>query len=172
MLRTARACRTLLDRDGFSPLGAVIVVHWLWFEGPGFQLFLLFDYPQHRATYVLNLWLLAVLGSVFIGWKILRSRGVVSAASGLGIIFAALGLTVRFVGEWCLWPVLLTVDEWSLAPTLPSQPSAGWRELQDFILVYRYGGAAAFAVGMLLTASSGVRDALTWRAGRRNWGAW
>ena len=127
MRSVTRVCREAYERDGWSPLIALVVVHALvMFAGIWIAIGLApFEVISPELP---GLWMLGVLVAVAALWALLRRRLVMPGA-GAGLTIAAVGAALRIVFE--------TAHAWV------GQPGSLWP---------RWFGLAAFGVGLALFA--------------------
>jgi hypothetical protein len=131
MRSVTRVCREAYERDGWSPLIALVAVHALvMFAGIWIAIGLA---PFEVAAPELpGLWMLGVLIAATAVWAFLRRRRAMPGA-GAGLTIAAVGAALRIVFE--------TAYAWV------GQPESTW---------LRWFGVAAFAIGLALFAWAAV----------------
>lgn len=108
--------------------------------------------------WLLNCWLFLVLGTSYTVWSVLRVRGAVDPAAGHWFVLAAYGLWMRSYCFVLLFGVSITFGDRSLGEDLAHSRA------RFLIGVHRYGGIAAFALGLAMVAGCSRRP--TRRGGR------
>lgn len=160
MRRFSRACWRLCEDQGSFALPAIVVV---------FGVFLLLEVffaaswgsgsTVRPREYMLNCWLLLVLGVSYVVWTALRSRGAVHPAAAQRFVLAAFGFWARVYCSFLLYGFTETYGDHSVAEEFATD------RLRFLIGVHRYGGLLAFVLGLALVAWESRRPPIRSPAG-------
>jgi hypothetical protein len=137
-----RACRRAYERQGGFALAAILVL--LGFAVVSDTSLVLMSHASARPReWMLNHWLLLVLGLSFVAWNVLKSRGRGDPVAELGFVVAAYGLLLRFYVNFAIYGMAPTWGRFSLVEEVCRA-----REL-FLVATHRHGGLAAYVLGLL-----------------------
>ena len=153
MRGATRACRRLCREGGHWPLVSVAFVAAFAFFADGL---ILGEAHTHRVgSFLLNWWLLTLLGTAFLAWTLLRARYSLDEVTGAGFLLASFGLACRFLCGFVVYTLPASAGHVYGGTSLVEESHIS--SVSFLVAANRYGGLTAVAAGLCLVAWS------TWR---------
>jgi len=141
-------------------LVAIVVVH---------ALFVLTDgvyvcgnaFSARPFEHALHYWMLLVLGAAYVVWSVLLVRDCVDPAGEAGFLLASFGLAATWFCHFLLFGLCYCYGSTSVIEELADG------RLRFLFAAHRWGGLAAYVVGLLLVVWGGWRVTAGARGARR-----